>query len=136
MIVPTASGHLVKLLDFGVAKGPTEGDLIERMGAALVGTVHYMAPEQALGASRADARSDVWSLGCIAYELLAGRPPFQGEDPMHVCARVLAGNYEPVRKLPPGVPLGLASIVDKCLSRSPDDRFADAGVLRAALSEP
>ena len=135
MIVPTESGHLVKLLDFGIAKGPTEGDLIERMGAALVGTVHYMAPEQTLGASRADARSDVWSLGCIAYELLAGRPPFEGEDPMHVCARVLAGNYEPVRKLVPGVPLELASIVDKCLSRSPDDRFADAGALRAALSE-
>jgi serine/threonine-protein kinase len=133
MLVPNGSGFLVKILDFGVAKGPVEGDLLTTMQHALIGTVHYMSPEQVVGAPTLDARSDVWSLGCIGYEMLTGELAFDGDSAMQVLSRVLIEDATPIADLVPSVPCDIAAIVTRCIARDPNDRYPDANALMIAL---
>lgn len=91
----------------------------------------FMAPEQILG-EPADARSDVWSLGVLFHELLAGSRPFAAEDPRDVSPRIRSG---PAAPLPPGVPPPLARIVARCLAKEPQDRYPDGRALAAAIEE-
>lgn len=131
--------HDLKICDFGIAR------LIEESGTGLtgtgsaIGTPAYMSPEQVRGDRTLDGRSDLYSLGCLLYELLAGRPPFEGAG-WSVMAQHLNGSPEPVRSLRPGVPAALDHLVISLLRKDPDHRPATADEvserLRGVLDGP
>jgi non-specific serine/threonine protein kinase len=126
---------LAKVVDFGIAKlvegGGGTGEVVTQEGVVL-GTPTYMAPEQCRGEA-ADARTDVYALGCVLYELLTGAPPFLGPTSAAVLARHLAdpAPVEPLRRA--GVGAGLEAAVARALAKAPDARFVSAGELSAAL---
>jgi serine/threonine-protein kinase len=126
-------GHAV-IADFGIARAidVARDDHMTATGTAL-GTTAYMSPEQALG-ENIDARSDVWALGCILYEMLGGQPPF-GSGGREVLTRALTGRPSPLRNARPDVPQGLEQIVNTALARKPADRFNTASELAATLDE-
>jgi hypothetical protein len=117
----------LKVLDFGIARvGATQG--LTRTGA-LLGTVGYMAPEQALDPKRADARADVFSLGCVLYECLTGSPPYSGSTPIAVLSKLLSEDVPAPSVLRPGIPLAVDELAAALLARTTDDRPADASVV-------
>ena len=120
--------------DFGVAKAllPSSGEELTSTGMA-VGTPAYMAPEQASG-GQVDARTDVYGLGCVLYEMLAGEPPFTGRTPQAVIAKQMMQPVPPLGHMRHGVPHWLDQTVGKALARIPADRFATAGEFAAALT--
>src|SRR5881409_1277243 len=128
--------------DFGIAlalSGASEGGqggqrLTER--GVWVGTPEYMSPEQALGEPSLDARSDVYSLGCVLYELLAGEPPYTGPTAQAVIAKRLAGPAPGVRRLRATVPAGVEQALLKALATVPADRFVSAAAFAEALTQP
>jgi serine/threonine protein kinase len=123
----------VKILDFGLARltrGTMSGGALTQAGAFL-GTPEYVAPEQAFDAGKADARSDIYSLGCTLYCLLTGGPPFRGLDA--VLLR-LQRDPEPMHRLCPGVPETLSVLVAKMLAREPDRRYQTAAAVATALA--
>ena len=99
-----------------------------------VGTPMYMSPEQAMGDSRVDGRSDVYSLGCVVYEMLAGEPPFTGESAESLAARKLSASISPIALIRSSVPPSVDSIIRRALVPVPADRYATAGEFAAALS--
>ena len=131
---------LVKVLDFGIAKY-TEGAggrtarraLVQTKTGAVVGTTAYMSPEQARGLET-DARTDVWSFGCVLYEMLAGRPAFGRATPSDTIAAVL--EHEPDWSvLPETVPAGVRRLLRGCLTKDPDGRLQDVARARVELEE-
>ncbi len=110
------------LLDFGLARDEMAVGLT-RSGDA-VGTPSYMAPEQACGRKDLDARVDIYGLGALLYELLALRPPFEGGHAGEIMRRILDEEPAPLRKLNPRVPADLETIVNTCLAKDPDRRYA------------
>jgi len=123
-------GH-VKLIDFGVAKAT--GRLAAETATGIIkGKVPYMAPEQALG-TPIDRRADIWSMGSVAFFLLAGACPFDGDNDAARVIRAVTGN--PPDPLPSSVPPAVAKIVLRALSREPGARFATAAELREALED-
>ncbi len=127
---------LVKVLDFGIFKatGPAAiGQLSLTDSTVVLGSPLYMAPEQMRAARNADARSDVWSLGVILYELLAGRVPFDGETVTELCLKVTTEPPDPLVKLRDGLPADLVEIVMRCLEKTPAKRYATVAQLAAAL---
>src|SRR5216110_1289816 len=140
----------VKVLDFGIAKlterrlvlhahaGETAAALQTRAGLVL-GTAHYMSPEQARG-QKVDARSDIWSLGVVLYEIVGGNPPFRGETPNDCIASILTTEPPPLSGVFPNVPLKLESILQKALRKNSDERYqtikemlADLRILKGEL---
>jgi serine/threonine protein kinase len=119
------------LMDFGIAK--TTKELEESTGGVLMGTPTYMSPEQVSGDSQLDHRSDIYSVGVMAYHMLTGNPPFRGNSAHAVLAGHVTDRPEPIRKRNPSVPRDLAEAVEKCLEKLPEDRFQSAGELSAAL---
>ncbi|MEZ6046449.1 MAG: protein kinase [Planctomycetaceae bacterium] len=115
----------VKLLDFGLAKILSEQGFDETLTqeGVILGTPSYIAPEQTLKAQNADIRSDIYSLGCTLYCLLAGRPPFTGDNAMEVLQAHHLSTAEPLNQVRPDVPSELAAIVAKMMAKSPEDRF-------------
>ena len=123
----------VKVLDFGIAKlteqrlasdkhtGETPAALQTRQGLVL-GTARYMSPEQARG-QKVDARSDIWSLGVVLYEMVGGSPPFCGETPSDCIASILTTEPPPLSGVLPDVPLKLESILQKALRKNSDERY-------------
>jgi serine/threonine-protein kinase len=124
----------VKILDFGIAKlAPDAGALIRTGSLQMVGTPHYMAPEQLDGSAHVDARTDVFALGVTAFRALAGRKPFEGADAQAALARMLSEQAPPLRSVRPSVPPALAAIVDRAIRRNPSERFQSMDELLTAL---
>ena len=120
----------VKLMDFGIAQ-QEDLDRLTRTGMA-VGTPSYMSPEQVMG-GLVDARSDIYSLGVMLYEALAGKRPFTGANPAEVFAKVTTGQHEPLSKAAKGAPKHLVKVIEQAMSRDAKDRFVDASALRRAF---
>ena len=99
----------------------------------ILGTPLYMSPEQAKGGHKLDARSDIYSLGAVAYYLLTGRPPFQANGRTAVLIAHARDPVEPPSRVRPGIPEDLERVVLRCLAKPPDQRFPDAEALEQAL---
>ncbi len=129
-------GH-VQVADFGIALAVQQagGARLTETGLS-VGTPHYMSPEQASGDRQVDARSDIYSLGCVLYEMLAGQPPHTGSTAQAVLASILTQQPPPVVEFRETVPDWLAALTHRALARLPADRFATAGALKAGLLDP
>jgi serine/threonine-protein kinase len=122
-------GGKVKIMDFGLAR--MSGSDMTSTGTVM-GTPHYMSPEQVRG-QRADARSDVFALGCVFYELVSGRKPFDAESMHGVLFKVMQEEPSPLAEIVPDTPPMLIQIVEKALAKDPAERFQTAGELLAAL---
>jgi serine/threonine-protein kinase len=131
------SGGHARVADFGIAQAlEAAGDGRLTATGVSVGTPAYMSPEQALGARALDGRSDVYSLGCVLYELLTGEPPFTGTTPQAVIGRRFVESPPPVREARPAVPPGVEAALARALAREPADRFQTAAEFRDVLAEP
>jgi serine/threonine-protein kinase len=128
-------GDRVVVADFGLARAMTvaEGDHLTGEGLA-VGTPEYMSPEQIDAGKTVDGRTDVYSLGCVVFEMLAGEPPFTGRSVQNVLARHLAEPPPAVDILRPALPPGVAQVVTRALAKVPADRFSTAGALADGLA--
>lgn len=129
----TPNGEL-KVLDFGVAAAlePHAGETRFTAANATPGTVVYMAPEQAVG--KTEPASDLYSLGCVLYELLAGTPPFTDASPFMLYHRHAHDPVPPLAERRPGLPAGLRQLVEALLEKDPQDRPASAAEVAAALA--
>lgn len=130
-VLRTPAG-VVKVVDFGIATvtGAAGGTLTET--ATVVGTSDYMAPERATGQA-ADARSDLYSVGCLLYAMLTGAPPFRGDDPVAVLYQHQHAPVRPVGEVRDGVPGALVDLVGELLAKDPADRPASAADVAARL---
>ncbi len=128
------SGGDAVLVDFGIAKAVAESgtDRLTRSGFA-VGTSAYMSPEQVEGAEDIDRRSDFYSLGCVLFECLAGKPPFYAAREEAVLRMHLEGKIPKIRKLRKDTPKELAAALDKALENKREDRWQSAAEMKAAL---
>jgi eukaryotic-like serine/threonine-protein kinase len=133
-ILITAEGQPV-IMDFGLALTKGSRRVTYANLSATAGTPDYMAPEQVEG-QRGDARTDVYAVGTMLFELLTGKPPFSGDNNLAVMAMHLNGTAPRLDKLQPSVSPQLAAIVARCLQRQPDDRYADMRALIEALDHP
>jgi len=128
--------NLLKVLDFGISKmSVMDAPAILTNTSAIMGSPLYMSPEQGQSARNVDARTDIWSLGVILYELLTGRPPFPGESLGEVLSAVITRTPQSIRLLRPEVPEGLEQAVLRALQKPVDQRFQNIGELSAALVE-
>jgi serine/threonine protein kinase len=123
-----ASGKL-KIMDFGLAR--LSGSDMTRTGLVM-GTPHYMSPEQVRG-EHVDARSDVFAMGCVFYEILTGKKPFDAESLHSVLYKVMQADPPPASDAVPGLPGVILQVLDKSLAKRPADRFQDAAEFRAVL---
>lgn len=130
-----ADGKVVpKLLDFGISYiKPQPGDVRMTKTGITVGTPAYMSPEQLEGTAGVDARTDVWALGVILYEALAGRLPFEGETSALLFAQIAWVDPMPLRDVAPHVPERLAQVVNRCLRRKLQERYPSAAELTRDL---
>jgi serine/threonine-protein kinase len=127
---------VAKLLDFGLVKPAGEGKSLELTEEGFItGSPLYMSPEQASGESEPDARSDIYSLGAVAYFLLTGKPPFMAEKPMRVVLAHINDAVVPPSQLRLELPPDLEIVVLRCLQKQPADRFQDVENLSRALND-
>ena len=128
----------LKVLDFGISKllddGSSDPNMSLTTTRALMGSPLYMAPETMRSARAADARSDVWALGVILYELLTGTTPFDGDTITELCIRVLEETPRSIAHFREDVPPGLEAVVLRCLAKSPTDRFQTVPEVATALA--
>ena len=130
------TGHHAVVADFGIAKAFT--DAAEQQSAlttagVMLGTPVYMSPEQASGDPRIDHRSDIYAFGVLAYEVLTGHPPFQGDGPASVLAAHVTRTPIPIEEAVPDLPTELAGLVMRCLAKKPDDRWQQASEMAGVL---
>lgn len=120
----------VKVMDFGIARALADATATMTAASAVMGTAQYLSPEQARG-EVVDARSDVYSTGCLLYELLTGRPPFTGDSPVSVAYQHVSETAAPPSQIDQAVPTALDPIVMKSLAKNPDDRYQTAADFRS-----
>jgi serine/threonine protein kinase len=128
--VIVCSDGSVKVMDFGIARAVTAETVSET--AAVVGTAAYLSPEQAAG-GRVDARTDLYALGVVLYEMLVGEPPFTGETPVAVAYKHLHDEPLPPSERSPGIPRPLDRIVARAMAKDPDERYGSAEDMRQDL---
>ncbi|MCV7302194.1 Stk1 family PASTA domain-containing Ser/Thr kinase [Mycobacterium barrassiae] len=121
----------VKVMDFGIARALADANSVTQT-AAVIGTAQYLSPEQARG-EKVDARSDVYSLGCVLYEILTGEPPFVGDSPVAVAYQHVREDPEPPSRRQEGIAPELDAVVLKALAKNPDNRYQTAAEMRADL---
>jgi serine/threonine protein kinase len=125
----------VKVLDFGISKITVPGvDHSMTKTSAVMGSPLYMSPEQMTASRQVDARTDVWALGVVLYELLTGRVPFRAETLPEICGLILTAAPSPVRDFSPGVPEGLQSVVLRCLEKDRERRYFNVSQVAQALA--
>lgn len=133
------NGRTAKLLDFGIARvdardeSRSEQDAQRTQAGQVMGTPRYMSPEQAMGLP-VDARSDLFSLGAVLYEMVTGKPAFPGTGLATLAIQIVREDHAPVRRQVRECPRGLCFIIDRLLAKKPGERFADAGRLGQALA--
>jgi eukaryotic-like serine/threonine-protein kinase len=119
----------VKVMDFGIARAVSDAQATMTQTAQVIGTAQYLSPEQARG-ERVDARSDLYSTGCLLYELLTGRPPFTGDSPVAIAYQHVRENPVPPSRVDPEIPTWADSIVLRAMAKDPGDRYQSAGEMR------
>ncbi|MEO8032707.1 MAG: serine/threonine-protein kinase [Gemmatimonadota bacterium] len=131
------TGTHAVVADFGIARAldAAGGPKLTETGMAL-GTPYYMSPEQAVGSGRLDGRADIYALGCVLYEMLAGQPPFTGPTAQAILARHSVDTAPPLRTVRATVPLAVEQAIAKALAKVPADRFATASQFSDALTRP
>ncbi|WP_300681701.1 Stk1 family PASTA domain-containing Ser/Thr kinase [Nocardioides sp.] len=130
-VMVTRNGD-VKVMDFGIARAMSDAQSTMTQTAAVVGTAQYLSPEQARG-EQVDSRSDVYSAGCLLYELLTGRPPFVGDSPVAVAYQHVRENPQPPSDHDAAIPAALDAIVLKSLAKRVEDRYQSAAEMRADI---
>ncbi len=125
------AGHAL-VADFGIARALDSGQTLTRTGLA-VGTPHYMSPEQASGVAEVDGRADVYAVGAVLYEMIAGEPPFTGPTPQAIMARSMTETARPLSLAREGVSPQVEAAVRRSLAKSPADRYPTAAALAEAL---
>ncbi|HSV67659.1 MAG TPA: Stk1 family PASTA domain-containing Ser/Thr kinase [Mycobacteriales bacterium] len=123
---------VIKVMDFGIARAIADNAATVTSTAAVIGTAQYLSPEQARG-EPVDARSDVYSLGCLLYELLTGGPPFTGDSPVAVAYQHVREDANPPSRTNRDVPPQVDAIVMKALAKNPVNRYQTAGEMRTDL---
>ncbi|BBZ42284.1 Stk1 family PASTA domain-containing Ser/Thr kinase [Mycobacterium conspicuum] len=121
----------VKVMDFGIARAIADSSSVTQT-AAVIGTAQYLSPEQASG-NPVDARSDVYSLGCVLYEILTGDPPFTGDTPIAVAYQHVREDAVPPSERHQGISSDLDAVVLKALAKNPENRYQTAAEMRADL---
>ncbi len=121
----------VKVMDFGIARALSDANSVTQT-SAVIGTAQYLSPEQARG-EKVDARSDVYSLGCVLYEILTGEPPFVGDTPVAVAYQHVREDPVPPSQRHEGISPELDAVVLKSLAKNPDNRYQTAAEMRADL---
>jgi serine/threonine protein kinase len=121
--------------DFGIARA-AEGDARLTVTGVAIGTPAYMSPEQALGEREADGRSDIYSLGVVGYQMLAGELPFKAANTPSMMMKHLTERLRPIRELRPDVPSDIAAVIEHALAKRPEDRFSNASEMASALATP
>jgi serine/threonine-protein kinase len=128
----------VKVLDFGISKvtgmGASGADLGMTKTTTIMGSPLYMSPEQMASSRDVDARTDIWALGAILFELLTGRVPFQADTITQLCAMILQQRAEPLRNFRPDAPEGLQTVIGRCLEKDRNLRFSNVAEFANALS--
>ncbi len=124
---------LVKIVDFGVAAAVRDTEARLTKTGLVIGTPTYMAPEQVLG-KPVDARTDIYSLGIILYEMMTGRPPYAGADSMAIMYQHVQGRAQTPTQLNAQLPLTLSAVILKCMATTPELRFQSMGELRSSLA--
>jgi len=127
-VMLTRAGE-VKVMDFGIARAVADSQLTMTQTAQVIGTAQYLSPEQARG-ERVDARSDLYSTGCLLYELLTGRPPFTGDSPVAIAYQHVKEEPVPPSRIDPEVPAWADAIVLKAMQKDPALRYQSAGEMR------
>ena len=130
-VMVTRNGD-IKVMDFGIARAMSDDQATMTQTAQVIGTAQYLSPEQARG-ERVDARSDLYSTGCLMYELLTGRPPFTGDSPVAIAYQHVRENPVPPSRLDPTLPSWADSIVLKAMAKSPQDRYQSAAEMNADI---
>ncbi len=133
---PEPGRMLVKLVDFGISKFTEDAGSGGGRTAAnvIMGTPEYMAPEQAAGAANVDARTDIWAIGVMLYRALAGIEPFKGKTMAALLVALSTENPAPLTNYVPDLPPGLVAVIERCLRKRPDERFATTTELYEALA--
>ena len=121
----------VKVADFGIARVMSQGNTLTKEA---LGSVHYISPEQAKG-GRVDDRSDIYSLGTVMYEMMTGRPPYNGESPVAVAIQHINGGAKMPSTINPGIPGGMEQIIMKAMAHEPADRYASATAMLYDMDE-
>jgi eukaryotic-like serine/threonine-protein kinase len=130
-VMVTRNGD-IKVMDFGIARAMSDAQATMTQTAQVIGTAQYLSPEQARG-ERVDSRSDLYSTGCLLYELLCGRPPFTGDSPVAIAYQHVRENPVPPSRVDPDVPAWADAIVLKAMAKAPADRYQTAADMRADL---
>ena len=121
----------VKVTDFGIARMMSKGNTLTKEA---LGSVHYISPEQAKG-GRVDNRSDIYSLGVVMYEMMSGRPPYDGDSPVTVAIKHISGGAAMPSTLNPNIPGGLEQIIMKAMALEPNDRYSSAAQMLADMDD-